>query len=284
MLMRKFIILLFLFFSAFTVFAENASNIRVRQEGKTIVVTYDLKNNSVVRLLMASDDSPQYRELKAVTGDVGKRVHAGKDRQIVWNLLQEQDEFVAKGVRFRVEATSHYEHYATKTKVKTVFMGQAGYSFAPQLSYGGMIGQMYKGIGWFVSGRSNYQFFEPTEYHCYSDLCIYQDGAYGIPFYSGKSQTTHWAVYGGFMMNFLEWSSKNKFNTFGFYIGGGYGKRELQLELTNGQWVTYGPTSFENGGGNAGLFFSVYGVTLHAGASTIGFEYLEIEAGIGLMF
>ena len=87
-----------------------------------------------------------------------------------------------------------------------------------------------------------------------------------------------------FMMNFLEWSSKNKFNTFGIYLGGGYGRRELQLELTNGQWVTYGPTSFENGGGNAGLFFSVYGVTLHAGASTIGFEYLEVEAGIGLMF
>ena len=282
MLMRKFIILLFLFFSAFTLFAENASNIRVRQEGKTIVVTYDLKNNSVVRLLMASDDSPQYRELKAVTGDVGKRVHAGKDRQIVWNLLQEQDEFVAKGVRFRVEATSHYEHYATKTKVKTVFMGQAGYSFAPQLSYGGMIGQMYKGVGWFVSGRSNFNFPEPAKYECYRNGELKYYG--GVPFYTGNYQTTHWAVYGGFMMNFLEWSSKNKFNTFGFYIGGGYGKRELQLELANGTWVAYGPTSVENGGGNAGLFFSVYGVTLHAGASTIGFEYLEIEAGIGFMF
>ena len=282
--MRKYIILLFLIFSALTLFAENASNVRVRQEGKTIVVTYDLKNNSIVRLLMVSDANPEYRELQAVAGDVGKRVSAGKNKKIVWNLLDEQNEFVAKGVRFRVEATSHYEHYATKTKVKTVLMGQAGYAFTPQLSYGGMIGQMYKGIGWFVSGRSNYQFFEPTEYHCYSDLSIYQDGAYCVPFYSGKSQTTHWAVYGGFMMNFLEWSSKNKFNTFGIYLGGGYGRRELQLELTNGQWVTYRPTSFSNGGGNAGLFFSVYGITLHAGASTIGFEYLEVEAGIGFMF
>lgn len=280
--MRKSIILLFLFFSALTLFAENASNVRVRQEGKTIVVTYDLRNKSIVRLLMATDAAPKYRELKAVTGDVGKRVDAGKDRKIVWNLLDEQDEFVAKGVRFRVEATSLYEHYATQTKVKTVIMGQAGYSFAPQLSYGGMIGQMYKGVGWFVSGRSNFNFPEPAKYECYKNGELKNYG--GVPFYTGNYQTTHWAIYGGFMMNFLEWSTKNKFNTFGFYIGGGYGKRELQLELANGQWVTYGPTSFENGGGNAGLFFSVYGVTLHAGASTIGFEYLEIEAGIGFMF
>ena len=263
-------------------FAENASNVRVRQEGKTIVVTYDLRNKSIVRLLMATDAAPEYRELKAVAGDVGKRVDAGKDRKIVWNLLDEQDEFVAKGVRFRVEATSLYEHYATKTKVKTVIMGQAGYSFAPQLSYGGMIGQMYKGVGWFVSGRSNFNFLEPAKYVCMEDGVLYD--YHGTPFYSGKSQTTHWAVYGGFMMNFLEWSTKNKFNTFGFYLGGGYGKRELQLELTNGQWVTYRPTSFESGGANAGLFFSVYGVTLHAGASTIGFGYLEFEAGIGFMF
>ena len=282
MLMRKFIILLFLFFSAFTLFAENASNIRVRQEGKTIVVTYDLRNKSIVRLLMATDAAPKYRELKAVTGNVGKRVDAGKDRKIVWNLLDEQDEFVAKGVRFRVEATSLYEHYATQTKVKTVIMGQAGYSLVPQLSYGGMIGQMYKGVGWFVSGRSNFNFPEPAKYECYKNGELKNYG--GVPFYTGNYQTTHWAVYGGFMMNFLEWSTKNKFNTFGFYLGGGYGKRELQLELTNGQWVKYRPTSFESGGANAGLFFSVYGVTLHAGASTIGFEYLEIEAGIGFMF
>lgn len=273
--MHKYIILLLILFSAITSFAENASNVRVRQDGKTIVVTYDLRNKSIVRLLMATDAAPKYRELKAVTGDVGKRVDAGKDRKIVWKPLEEYDEFVANGVRFRVEATSLYEHYATKTKVKTVIMGQAGYSFAPQLSYGGMIGQMYKGVGWFVSGRSNFKFPEPAKYICNEN---------GVPFCTGNYQTTHWAAYGGFMMNFLEWSTKNKFNTFGFYVGGGYGKRELQLELTNGQWATYEPTSFENGGGNAGLFFSVYGVTLHAGASTIGFEYLEIEAGIGFMF
>ena len=59
--MRKSIILLFLFFSALTLFAENASNIRVRQEGKTIVVTYDLRNKSIVRLLMATDAAPKYR-------------------------------------------------------------------------------------------------------------------------------------------------------------------------------------------------------------------------------
>ena len=280
--MRKFFIISLLLIFALPIMAENATNIRVRQEGKSIVITYDLSQKSVVRLLMASGESDVYTELKAVSGNVGKGVPAGENRKIVWKPLEENDKFVTKGVRFCVEATSLYEPYATKTKVKTVIMGQAGYSFAPQLSYGGMIGQMYKGVGWFVSGRSNFKFPEPAKYICNENGMLEDYG--GVPFYTGNYQTTHWAAYGGFMMNFLEWSTKSKFNTFGFYVGGGYGKRELQLELTNGQWVTYKPTSFENGGGNAGLFFSVYGVTLHAGASTIGFEYLEIEAGIGFMF
>ena len=272
-----------LLFSALLLHAENASNIRVRQEGKSIIVTYDLSQKSVVRLLMASGNSEHYTELKAVSGNVGKAVPAGENRKIVWKPLEENEKFIAQNVRFKVEAQSAYEYYAQNAKIKTLVIGQVGYSVSPQLSYGAMIGQMYKGVGWFVSGRSNFNFPEPAKYLCREDGALY-DG-HGIPFYTGNYQTTHWAVYGGFMMNFLEWSTKNKFNTFGFYLGGGYGKRELQLELTNGQWVTYRPTSpFESGGANAGLFFSVYGVTLHAGASTIGFEYLEIEAGIGFMF
>lgn len=280
--MHRYFLIFLLSIFTLPIVAENVTNVRVRQEDKSIIITYDLSKKSDVRVFYSTNNNRYYTELKAVIGNVGKSVPAGQNRKIVWKPLEENETFIAENVRFKVEATSLYEPYATKTKVKTVIMGQAGYSFAPQLSYGGMIGQMYKGVGWFVSGRSNFKFPEPAKYICNENGVLEDYG--GVPFYTGNYQTTHWAAYGGFMMNFLEWSTKNKFNTFGFYVGGGYGKRELQLELTNGQWVTYKPTSFENGGGNAGLFFSVYGVTLHAGASTIGFEYLEIEAGIGFMF
>lgn len=278
--MHKYIILLLILFSAITSFAENASNIRVRQEGKAIVVTYDLNKNSVVHLLMASGKSNQYTELKAVSGNVGKNVSAGQNRKIVWKPLEENEKFIAQNVRFKVEAQSAYEYYTQNAKIKTLVMGQLGYSVAPQLSYGVMIGQMYKGIGWYVSGRSNFQFNAPTELAC--DKQGYIDDE--RPFYTGNTSTTHYAVNAGFMMNVLEKITKNKFNTLGFYVGAGYGKRELQWETTDGLWVKHGPTSYTGFGGNIGVLGSIYGVTLNVGLNTINFKYVEVEAGIGYMF
>lgn len=279
--MRQYIILLFiLFYPAMASFAENASNVRVRQEGKAIVITYDLSKNSVVHLLMASGKSNQYTELKAVTGNVGKSVPAGQNRKIVWKPLEETEAFIAENVRFKVEAMSSYDYRAQNATLKTLVMGQVGYSVAPQLSYGAMIGQMYKGLGWFVSGRSNFHFNAPAQYACDTHGYIGDER----PFYTGNISTTHYMFNAGFIMNFLEWTTRNKFNTFGIYLGGGYGRRELQWETTDGLWVKYDPTSYNGFGGNAGLFGSMYGVTLSAGVSTINFEYMEVEIGIGFMF
>ena len=192
---------------------------------------------------------------------------------------------MAQDVRFKVEAQSScdYNHYALNGKVKTLLIGQVGYSFTPQLSYGGMIGQMYNGIGWYINGRSNYNFIAPTDVTCDKDGLIKGEG---VPFYSGNTKISHYTINGGFMLDFLEfdWSPNNRFHTFGFYIGGGYGKRELQWETTDGIWVKYEPTSHSGFSGNIGFFGSFYGVTLNVGVNTINFKYFDLEAGIGLMF
>ena len=281
--MHKYIILLLILFSAITSFAENATNVRVRQEGKSIIITYDLNKKSNVRILMISGNNQQYKELKSVTGNVGKSVPAGKSRKVVWKPLEEYAEFVAQNVRFKVETQSTYEDYTINGKIKTLLIGQVGYSLAPQLSYGGMIGQMYNGIGWYINGRSNYNFIAPTDVTCDKDGLIKGEG---VPFYSGNTKISHYTINGGFMLDLLEldWSPNNRFHTFGFYIGGGYGKRELQWETTDGIWVKYEPTSHSGFSGNIGFFGSFYGVTLNVGVNTINFKYLDLEAGIGLMF
>lgn len=102
--MHKYIILLFLFISATSLVAENASNVRVRQEGKAIIVTYDLSKTTNVRLLMATNMSNDFKELKHVIGSVGENVPAGTNRTIKWNVLEEFGRFVAVGVRFKVES------------------------------------------------------------------------------------------------------------------------------------------------------------------------------------
>ena len=278
--MRRYIFLFSFIFVALGLCAENAINIRVRQEGKSIIVTYDLSQKSVVRLLMASGNSEHYTELKAVSGNVGKAVPAGENRKIVWKPLEENEKFIAQNVRFKVEAQSAYEYYAQNAKIKTLVMGQVGYSVAPQVNYGVMIGQMYRGVGWYVSGKSNFQFNAPAELAC--DKQGYLDGE--RPFYTGNTSITHYAVNAGFMMNVLEKITKNKFNTLGFYVGAGYGKRELQWETTDGLWVKYAPTSHNGFSGNIGVFGSIYGVTLKVGLNTINFKFVEVEAGIGYMF
>ena len=102
--MRRYIFLFSFIFAAIGVFAENVSNVRVRQEGKTIVVTYDLSKTTNVRLLMATNMSNDFKELKHVTGNVGENVLTGTNRTIKWNVLEEFGRFVADGVRFKVES------------------------------------------------------------------------------------------------------------------------------------------------------------------------------------
>ena len=278
--MRKFFILFLLLVFALVMRAENASNVRIRQEGKSIIITYDLSKRSVVRVLMSSNNSSYYTELKAVSGNVGKSVPAGKARKIVWHPLEEKSEFVAKDVRFKVEALSSYDYYTQNAKVKTLVMGQLGYSVAPQLSYGGMIGQMYNGIGWYANFRSNFNFMAKTNLECDEKGAINRE----VPFYTGNKQSSHLVITGGFMMNFLEKTAKNKFNTFGMYVGGGYGKRELQWEIVGGKWVKYAPTSSTGFSGNLGLFGSVSGLTFSVGFNTIKFEYVDVVVGVGFMF
>ena len=178
------------------------------------------------------------------------------------------------------QSLSKYAQYAQNAKMKTLIMGQIGYSVSPQLSFGAMVGQMYRGYGWYVSGRSNFHFAEKGTVSCDADGLV--DGV--KPFYSGNTSSSHLAIHGGFMMNMLEKVTKNKFSTLGVYVGGGYGKRELLAETTDGAWIKYAPTSHSGFAGNVGLFGSVAGVTLNVGVSTINFNYLDFEVGIGFMF
>lgn len=280
--MRRYIFLFSFIFVALGLCAENAINIRVRQEGKSIIVTYDLSQNSVVRLLMASGNSEHYTELKAVSGNVGKAVPAGENRKIVWKPLEENEKFIAQNVRFKVEAQSAYEYYAQNAKIKTLVMGQVGYSVAPQVNYGVMIGQMYRGVGWYVSGKSNFVFGIKSTLSCEQGGFV---GEYK-PFYNGEKITSSFIANGGVMLNFLEWSkaTKNKFNTVGLYLGAGYGKREVYWHTIDSQWVLHNPSSSSGMSVDTGVFGSIYGATLSAGITTIAFQYAELTVGLGYIF
>lgn len=269
-------------------------NAKVRQEGADIVVTYDLQKNSDVQLEVAYDGSSNYNVLEDATGDVGKNVHKGTYRTIRWKPLQNNRIFKVNELNFRLNATSKQENlakkyikYVTYPPLKTLLLAHMGFSpTTPQKSYGGMFGQMYEDwwayLGWYVSFRSSFNSIEPAELICDKNGAI--DGV--VPFYSGNQQSSYFAINAGFMLDLCETiiMPDNSFNTFGFYVGAGYGQRELQLETTNGQWVKYAPTSPKGFSGNLGLFGSLGGVTVTVGVNTINFKYVDLEVGIGFMF
>ena len=170
-----------------------------------------------------------------------------------------------------------------KTKINTFVVAEVGYSFAPQLGYGGMVGQMYNGLGWYVKGRSNFEFGT----YATNGLVCEQGGLINgeLPFYSGRTVAKEWLINAGFVVDFLgKKRMQYKNNMIGLYAGVGYGQRELLWEKVNGDWVKYNPTSANGVSAGAGVIGSIAGVTLTAGVNTIQFKYLEMEFGIGYTF
>ena len=118
--MRKIELLLVLVLSSAMVRAEEyATNARAEQVERTMVITYDLSQTTNVRLLVATNMSNDFKEVKKVTGAVGENVQAGANRQITWNVLEEYDRFVADGVRFKVET---YEAASERNDSDVIFV------------------------------------------------------------------------------------------------------------------------------------------------------------------
>ena len=113
--MKKFAaIYLLLFFCSLPILAQDATNVRVLQDGENIIITYDLAKQSDVRVFVTTGQSTQYTELKAVIGAVGKNISAGTDLQIIWQPLEERTEFVAQNVRFKIETIYYFSVSADK--------------------------------------------------------------------------------------------------------------------------------------------------------------------------
>ena len=100
----------FLLLSVFTAvcsFGQTVSNVDAYQEGKNIIITYDIdKAGSVGDVYCSTDGGRTWGEaLRQVTGDVNKQVPAGSHR-IVWNVLAEREKLSGANICFKVVANS----------------------------------------------------------------------------------------------------------------------------------------------------------------------------------
>lgn len=246
--------------------AQNVQNVVVRQVDSTIEITYDLDADAVVSVSAFSG----YKTLKMehLEGAIGE-VTAGKCT-IIWNVLEDYDEFVFSNVSFTLSASP------AKGGNRTIFAAQYGYGAIPQHSGGLMIGQMYRHAGWYASFRSNFSFEKPT-----NNLSCEEGGLVNgkLPIYSGNRKQSHMIATAGLLVDLTgnHWRK----SMLALYLGAGYGRRYSLWETTREELIRYNPTYYQGVAAQAGIIGSIRGLTLSAGVATIGFKYLELEVGIG---
>jgi sulfatase modifying factor 1 len=106
--MKKSFLLSFAFLACFGLFAQQIQNVTAEQQGKNIVVSYDLTATSGefdVSLYCSTDGGSNFgNPLNAVAGDVGRKVIAGTNKQITWNVLSDMEKLTGSRIVFEVRA------------------------------------------------------------------------------------------------------------------------------------------------------------------------------------
>ena len=85
--MRKILFFCFLLFSSL-LFANPVTNVRAMQEGKKIVLLYDIAESAYVAdVEIRVDGASRVLPLNTLSGDVGREIEAGRNRRIEYDVL-----------------------------------------------------------------------------------------------------------------------------------------------------------------------------------------------------
>lgn len=104
--MKKIASILILLATVWTVAAQQVSNARYVQEGKTIKIYYDLSEEADVSIYLSTDGGRSYetQPIGHVSGAVGQQVSAGSGKCVVWDVLNDRDRLQGETICFKVKA------------------------------------------------------------------------------------------------------------------------------------------------------------------------------------
>lgn len=108
--MRKYFILFFLLFFPYLLSAETVTNVRAMQEGKKIVVLYDLSEDTYIsQILIEVDGKSRVIPNEFLKGDVDKDLKAGVDKRVEYDVLADYvDGLKSDNVVFVIEQGGIY--------------------------------------------------------------------------------------------------------------------------------------------------------------------------------
>ncbi len=105
----KLIFTLFLFLNVVLLHSQELTNIAVKQEGKQVVVNYDVVGGSgsdkLDVTLWYSQNNAEYKQaILGLTGDIGADITIGLNKEIRWSPLKELNKLTGSGYVFKVKA------------------------------------------------------------------------------------------------------------------------------------------------------------------------------------
>ena len=272
--MKKSIILTMCLFVGLqiAVAQEHVTNIRARQEDRTVIIKYDLKVRSEVKMLISLDDGQHYTDTMKVSGMVNKIVPAGKNKVIRWQAYKDLGYGDYPEIRFKF-ITEEKQQLKIKRIPNITFVTLNGaYTNTQNPSVGFTIGQVEK-YGWFASVMSGFNFagLAPA---AVSDA----DGFVGedLPFYKDEYAHTALSIMGGGVMRLND--------VMYLKAGLGFGNRSLSWKTLDDRWVRNGGYSAVGVDVSAGLMFRFGGFVLSLDAVTTNFSIYEGRIGLGYSF
>lgn len=277
---RKIVVSIVLTFMSLSSIAQEVTNLFAQQEGRDIVIYYDLSDNADVSLDIHFNGKRQRASM--LSGDLGKGIEGGGQKKITWHVLDEKGSvFLQKNVVFTIRANAPY---------RTILLAEGGISTLPFTPSGGLMIGGVKRVGWYVKGRSNFIFgkTQPSGtiipngnaiiLNTYNgDKIIPNDAMpYNI---TGEYYTTHWIANAGMIVRCWH---QNPMDIY-VYFGAGYGERKQVWQTIHDGYLTYMPSYHSNVSGDLGILFSYKKLMLSAGVTSIGYKYIDMQLGLGVV-
>ncbi|MDL2255219.1 hypothetical protein LJC38_01365 [Parabacteroides sp. OttesenSCG-928-K15] len=195
---------------------------------------------------------------------------------------------VASYWKNRLEELLHPNQYEVIKQPKEPMRFFAGYTFSTEMPFGLTFGGIQEKAGWYVRVRSNFS-FASTDYTCKleneTSVILDPDNDKTYQAQNKSNKTNTFAGTAGFIYKFNNWLYGS--------VGVGYGKRDLLSPFTltdntsgtqENIWCHNQTYSSKGLVGEVDAMIKIKNYYISIGCHTISFDYVDLNAGVGLFF
>ena len=102
----------------YSLYAQTVTNVDAYQDGKEIVITYELDVKTTTKAFYSVDGGKTFVPISEVNGAIGKDAHAGANK-FRWNVLKEVEQISSNNVVFKVVPENIKGNVVIKVKPKS---------------------------------------------------------------------------------------------------------------------------------------------------------------------